>query len=64
MLLLAALQQQRPALADSVPVHRDFRAGDVRHSRADIAKAARLLGYAPSHDIRAGLQAAAAWYAA
>jgi UDP-N-acetylglucosamine/UDP-N-acetylgalactosamine 4-epimerase len=63
-LLLAALQQQRPGLADSVPVHRDFRAGDVRHSRADIAKAGALLGYQPSHDIRAGLQAAAAWYAA
>ena len=63
-MLLAALQQQRPGLAHSVPAHRDFRAGDVRHSRADIAKAARLLGYAPSHDIRAGLVEAARWYAA
>lgn len=62
-LLLAALQAQRPGLADSVPVHRDFRAGDVRHSRADVGKAARLLGYAPSHDIRAGLEVAARWYA-
>lgn len=61
-MLLAALQQQRPGLADSAPVHRDFRAGDVRHSRADTAKAARLLGYVPSHDIRAGLVEAARWY--
>lgn len=43
-LLLAALQAQRPGLADSVPVHQDFRAEDVRHSRADVSKAARLLG--------------------
>lgn len=63
-MLLAALQLHRPGLADSLPLHRDFRAGDVRHSRADIAKAARLLGYAPSHDIRAGLVDAARWYAA
>jgi UDP-N-acetylglucosamine/UDP-N-acetylgalactosamine 4-epimerase len=43
-------------------VHRDFRAGDVRHSEADISKARRLLGYQPTHDLRAGLGEAAAWY--
>jgi UDP-N-acetylglucosamine/UDP-N-acetylgalactosamine 4-epimerase len=34
----------------------------VRHSQADISKAARLLGYAPSHRIRDGLERALAWY--
>ena len=29
------------------PVYRDFRAGDVRHSQADIGKVKRLMGYAP-----------------
>ena len=62
-MLMQALQVRRPGLPDSAPAHRDFRAGDVRHSRADIAKAARLLGYVPSHDIRAGLEVAAEWYA-
>jgi len=33
------------------PVYRDFRAGDVRHSRADIGKAESLLGYAPRRPI-------------
>jgi UDP-N-acetylglucosamine 4-epimerase len=42
--------------------HRDFRAGDVRHSRADVDKAIRLLGYRPSHDLRSGLEAAASWF--
>lgn len=46
------------------PHHVDFRAGDVHHSQADIAKAQRLLGYAPTHDLRAGLREAFAWYAA
>jgi UDP-N-acetylglucosamine 4-epimerase len=62
-LLLQALQAQRPGLATTAPAHRAFRAGDVRHSRADTAKARRLLGYVPSHDIGAGLLQAAAWYA-
>jgi UDP-N-acetylglucosamine 4-epimerase len=62
-MLLQALQAQRPSLVTSTPEHRDFRAGDVRHSRADVGKACKLLGYAPSHDIRAGLAVAAAWYA-
>lgn len=48
---------------DRAPRHGDFRAGDVRHSQADIGKAQRLLGYAPQFDIRAGLQAAMPWYA-
>jgi UDP-N-acetylglucosamine/UDP-N-acetylgalactosamine 4-epimerase len=44
------------------PVHRDFQKGDVLHSQADISKAARLLGYEPSHLIDAGLDAALSWY--
>lgn len=39
-----------------------FRAGDVRHSEADIGKAARLLGYAPTHDIASGIEQALPWY--
>lgn len=44
------------------PVYRDFRAGDVRHSQADVGKARELLGYQPTHDIRAGIHAAMPWY--
>jgi UDP-N-acetylglucosamine/UDP-N-acetylgalactosamine 4-epimerase len=44
------------------PVYRDFRSGDVRHSQADVAKAAGLLGYAPAFDVQAGLRAAMPWY--
>jgi UDP-N-acetylglucosamine 4-epimerase len=47
---------------DKAPVHRDFRAGDVRHSQADISKATRLLGYQPSHTIEQGLAVAMPWY--
>jgi UDP-N-acetylglucosamine 4-epimerase len=62
---LAALMRDRePGLRIARPVHEAFRPGDVRHSLADIGKAARLLGYAPTHDLRAGLQAALPWYLA
>ena len=44
------------------PVYRDFRPGDVRHSQADISKAARQLGYAPEYCIREGIQRAMPWY--
>lgn len=40
------------------PVHEDFRAGDVRHSLADISLAAELIGYAPTTDLARGLQLA------
>jgi len=51
-----------PHLLDAKPVYRDFRAGDVRHSLADISKAATLLGYQPSHRIGEGLKVAMEWY--
>lgn len=51
-----------PASRDARPEHRPFRDGDIRHSRADIAKARRLLGYEPTHTVSAGLTEAAAWY--
>jgi len=47
--------------ADAQPVYRDFRAGDVRHSQADIGKAQRLLGYAPTHRLAEGIAEAMPW---
>jgi len=52
-----------PACAQALPSHRDFRAGDVRHSLADISKSRTLLGYDPAWDVRQGLAAAGGWYA-
>jgi len=41
---------------------RDFRAGDVRHSQADISKGTTLLGFTPSHRIEQGLEESMEWY--
>jgi UDP-N-acetylglucosamine 4-epimerase len=51
-----------PHLKGFKPSYRDFRAGDVRHSLADITKARTLLGYEPSHRIQEGLAEAMDWY--
>jgi len=48
--------------ADTQPQYRDFRAGDVRHSQADVAKARRLLGYEASHRLTDGVAQAMPWY--
>ncbi|AFL74127.1 NAD-dependent epimerase/dehydratase family protein [Thiocystis violascens] len=58
----ATLAPRFPHLQDFAPSYRDFRAGDVRHSLADISKARNLLGYAPSHRIQDGLAEAMDWY--
>jgi UDP-N-acetylglucosamine/UDP-N-acetylgalactosamine 4-epimerase len=60
--LVEQLAVHRPALQIEAPAYVDFRSGDVRHSLADVSKAARLLGYAPTHDIHAGLTVATGWY--
>ena len=44
------------------PTYVDARAGDVRDSQADIAKARRILGYQPSVSFEQGLERTIAWY--
>lgn len=44
------------------PVYRDFRAGDVRHSQASIAKIENLLGYKAEYHISQGIELAMYWY--
>jgi len=47
---------------ETEPIYQDFRAGDVRHSQADITKAQTLLNYQPTQDIKQGLNEAMDWY--
>jgi len=47
---------------DREPIFSDFRAGDVRHSLADIGKARRLLGYQPTHSVEQGITESLPWY--
>jgi UDP-glucose 4-epimerase len=47
-----------PAKAD----YRASRAGDIRHSLADISAAHRLLGYRPKVDFETGLRRTVDWY--
>ena len=44
------------------PIYKDFRAGDIRHSRADISKAKKLLNYLPSHNVEKGIKETVNWY--
>ena len=44
------------------PSYRDFRAGDVRHSQADVSKALNKLGYSPEYKILQGISKAMPWY--
>jgi UDP-N-acetylglucosamine 4-epimerase len=61
-LLQSKLTQAIPELKSIQPAYRDFRPGDVRHSRADINKAQGLLGYKPTHTAQEGIGEALDWY--
>jgi UDP-N-acetylglucosamine/UDP-N-acetylgalactosamine 4-epimerase len=60
--LRTSLVSSLPHLSTALPVHHELRAGDVRHSLADVGKAQSFLGYAPSHNIGSGLAEAINWY--
>jgi len=47
---------------DLKPTHAPERAGDVKHSQADLAHARKVLGYEPIVDFRDGLKSTVEWY--
>jgi UDP-N-acetylglucosamine 4-epimerase len=61
-MMSAELRDRYPHVAQHKPDYADFRRGDVRHSQADVSKAASLLGYQPTHRIGDGLKQAMDWY--
>jgi nucleoside-diphosphate-sugar epimerase len=48
--------------ADLKPVHAPERAGDVKHSQADLTKARQVLDYEAVVDFRSGLKETVDWY--
>ncbi|MDP5129828.1 MAG: NAD-dependent epimerase/dehydratase family protein [Paraglaciecola sp.] len=56
----ALAENNRPF--QKAPVYREFRAGDVRHSQANISKAKEKLGYLPEFRIMDGIAKAMPWY--
>jgi UDP-N-acetylglucosamine 4-epimerase len=63
-MIRSLLEPRYPRLRELRPLCREFRAGDVRTSRADISKAERLLAYRPAWRVTQGLARAVQWYAA
>ena len=63
-MLRTMLEPAFPRVRGVCAEHRDFRAGDMRHSQADITKAQTLLGYEPQWRVRQGLAEAIDWYVA
>lgn len=47
---------------DREPLYGPDRAGDIKHSNADISKAKELLGYDPDWSFEKGIKEAIAWY--
>lgn len=56
------LENKLPNLKIKDAIYRDFRAGDIRHSNANIDSAKELLGYEPSHNLEQGLKESIKWY--
>ncbi|MDB5795721.1 MAG: biosynthesis protein WbpP [Noviherbaspirillum sp.] len=61
-MMRSLLADSYPHVSGHQPQYADFRNGDIRHSQADISKAARLLGFQPTHRIGDGLREAMDWY--
>lgn len=57
-----ALEAQSGRVYQHAPIYQSERAGDVRHSQADISKAQRYLGYAPRVQVQEGITKTMGWY--
>lgn len=56
------LKEKCPELNVKEPIYREFRAGDIRHSNANISLANSFLGYNPTHSLEEGLKESIRWY--
>jgi nucleoside-diphosphate-sugar epimerase len=56
--MVTAILEQK----DLKPVHKPERAGDVKHSLADLTRARQLIGYRPIVDFQPGLEQTLHWY--
>ena len=59
--IVSQLRNEGVSVTSSIQ-HSDFRAGDVRHSLADISKAEQRLGYRPTHVLEDGIRESVRWY--
>lgn len=62
LLELFRMIAERAGMPHASPTHAPARAGDVRHSLADVSAAQRVLGFAPITPLDAGLDATLEWY--
>jgi UDP-N-acetylglucosamine 4-epimerase len=60
--IVRGLSDTLPTLTVNEPIYRDFRAGDIRHSNANIDKIKELIGYEPTHTLEEGLKESLEWY--
>jgi UDP-N-acetylglucosamine 4-epimerase len=58
------LAEENVDILQAEPVYQEYRAGDVRHSQADIGKAMALLSYQPRFDVVRGLAVTTTWFRA
>ena len=59
---LAATMAGLYGVPELTPVHKDERAGDVKHSLADLSKTTAGIGYEPLVGFEKGLEPTCAWY--
>jgi UDP-N-acetylglucosamine 4-epimerase len=56
--------EARQSISKAQPQFREFRAGDVRHSQADIGKARTQLGYDSQYNFNSGILVTTSWHTA
>lgn len=61
-MLRSNLATTYPHLQDTKPAYKDFRAGDIAHSMANMSKAKEILNYDPIVKIDDGIKKALNWY--
>lgn len=61
-LISQEIHKHDPDIQIPAPIYKEFRAGDVRHSLANIDKSRKNLAFEPTHTIETGLQDCVGWY--
>ena len=61
-MIVKSVKERDPSIIVKEPIYKDFRLGDMRHSKANISKAKNFLGYTPKYKVKEGIKETVFWY--
>ena len=60
--IMQTLKEINKEIINNIPIYRNFRSGDIKHSRASILKAMQVIKFIPDTSLSEGIKRTIDWF--